>query len=56
MQILGVFGFEVLDEGLLPLPTELSGAPVGLALEALLALLLVFLGVFVHVGRQVANT
>ena len=48
MQVLGVFGFEVLDEGLFSLPAELRRAPVGLALKALLTFLLVFLGVLVH--------
>ena len=48
MQVLGVFGFEVLDEGLFSLPAELSGASIRFPLETLLALLFVFLGVFVH--------
>ena len=49
MQILGIFGFEVLDEGLLPLPRQLGGASIGLALETFLALLFVLFRIFVHV-------
>ena len=48
MQVLGVFGFEVLDEGLFSLPTELGRASIRFPLETLLALLFVFLRVFVH--------
>ena len=50
MQVLGVFGFEVLDEGLLSLSRQLGGAPIRFPLEPFLALLFVFLGVLVHVS------
>ena len=59
MQVLGVFGFEVLDEGLFSLPTELGRASIRFPLETLLALLLVLFRVFVHAsGRTLdsANT
>ena len=49
MQVLGVFGFEVLDESLLSLPAELCRASIGLALETLLALLFVLFRILVHV-------
>ena len=49
MQVLGVFGFEVLDESLLSLPAELRRASIGLTLETLLALLFVLFRILVHV-------
>ena len=52
MQVLGVFGFEVLDEGLFSLPRQLGGASIRFPLQSLLALLFVFLRVLVHTSYR----